>query len=454
MVSQRRTRFLQARPGRLALLFLALAALTLSRSSALGQLPTDDITYRREMLFRIPFEPESGERMLREVRLHLSVDQGRTWRHYQTAMPERRSFDFRADRDGQYWFAVQTVDTAGRVYPQILDGTRPGLKLCVDTQPPSAVLRPLPGREGLVGVEWDVRDPNLDLPSLRLEYRLPSAVAWQPLTIEPAATGQRFWNPGINGAIEARVAVYDKAGNLGGTTIPLNSSGASGFGNPAPEPGSPPSQNPAGPVDMVNSKRININYEITDAGPSGVSAIELWLTQDGRAWQRIKEEQNPQRPMVVDVSGEGLYGFTLVVISGVGLLEKRPQSGDQPQKWVKVDLTKPKVSLNGVDVGRGVDSGKMFITWTASDDNLLQQPITLSYAQKPEGPTWVPIVSNYENTGRYVWSMPVDVPYQLFVRVAAADKAGNMSSAETPQVIKVDLALPRAVIKGLEAATK
>src|SRR5205085_10629766 len=143
--------------------------------------------------------------------------------------------------------------------------------------------------------------------------------------------------------------------------------------------------------------------------------------------------------------GEGLCGFTLVVRSGVGLGERPPQVGDPPQAWVEVDLTKPIVRLQGVEVGRGADSGKLTILYQANDKNLARQPITLSYAETVGG-SWKPIAAGVENNGRYVWQMPQDVPYQFLVRVEAVDGAGNAGSDETPKPVAVDLTLPKGVI--------
>jgi len=59
----------------------------------------------------------------------------------------------------------------------------------------------------------------------------------------------------------------------------------------------------------VNSKRISLNYEIKEEGPSGTSAIELWLTRDGRAWDKYKEDASHQPPLTFEVKEEGQYGL-------------------------------------------------------------------------------------------------------------------------------------------------
>jgi hypothetical protein len=403
------------------------------------------ISPSKERTFRIPFQ--TTDRRLREIQLYYSTDQGRTWRHYATATPDQGYFQqFTAPQDGSYWFAVRTVDLQGRVNPPTDDGLRAGLKVLVDTQRPVVNLRALPARDGHVGVEWDARDENLDVNTLRLEYQVQGATQWLPVRTEFVAAGQAYWIPITNAALDVRLTVSDTAGNIGEARAVVAAPGVANTPNP-----NPPSNQPS--VRFVNSKRINLNYRLDDVGPSG-AVVELWYTRDGKNWQKYSEDKTPQPPYIVDVHDEGVYGFTLVVHSGVGIGDRPPQVGDPPQIWVEVDLTKPQVRLLTADVGRGPDAGNMSITWTATDKNLARQPISLSYAEQPDGP-WTPIATTLDNTGRYVWRMPATgVPFKMLVRVEAVDKAGNIGSATTTEHVKVDLSRPKVSIIDVGAAGK
>jgi hypothetical protein len=431
---------------------LALASLLVARSAHAQGLATD-VTYSRHAMFRIPFQAEPGDRRLKQLQLYVSTDQGQTWQAVVTVTPDQRSFDYRAASDGLYWFAVRTFDLEGRAYPVSMEGARPGLKVFVDTQPPVVRLRALPPRDGEAGVEWEVRDDNLDTGSLRLEYRLPGA-DWALLATDLPATGQKYWRPVTNGPVEVRLRARDRADNWSEEKVTVTPGAATARPQPeVVEPTQPRTTEPA--IRLVNSKRIALNYEIKEKGPSGVSSVELWYTQDlgGRNWQKYMEDPGAKPPIQFDVAGEGLYGFTLVVRSGVGLGDRPPQVGDQPQVWVEVDLTKPVVRLGSVDVGRGADAGRLTINWTATDKNLGRLPITLSYAEQAGG-QWTPIATGVENSGRYVWQMPTGVPYRFLIKVEATDKAGNVGADETPKPVIVDLAQPKAVILTVEPGTK
>jgi hypothetical protein len=430
-----------------AILILLLAVGT---ASAQGQ--GSSIIYTRQMSFRIPFETDGADRSIRDVQLYVSEDHGQVWKKYGSASPDRRGFDFRAERDGLYWFATRIVDLEARPHPANIQDLRPDLRVFVDTQPPVVSLRQIAAQPGSVAIEWDIREDNLDLMSFNLEYRLPQSGEWLPLTAEPSASGQRSWGPGTNGVVEVRLRVRDLAKNEGEAKLSVRPGAGEYTSSTSADASRDDSATQPG-KRWVNSRQISLNYEIKDQGPSGVSTVELWSTRDGRNWVKYKEDTEHKPPLVFSVEEEGVYGFTLLVKSGVGLGERPPKAADAPQVWVEVDLTKPIVHWINVDVGRGTESGNLTITWKASDKNLGRDPVTISYGADTQGP-WTPIAKQIENQGRYVWHMPAGVPYKFWVKVEAKDKAGNVGSAQTMDAVIVDLHQPKGLITNIEAAGK
>jgi hypothetical protein len=439
---------------------LCLFASCLATSPARSQTLAGSITYAPQSVFRIPFVTDAGERQLQEVRLWVSEDQGQSWRKYGNGVaPEQRGFTFRAEHDGHYWFTVQTVDFAGRLNPPTVQGPQPQpgalpLKVCVDTRRPDITLRSRPAREGMVAVEWDIREENLDPSSFTLEYRLPGSVEWIPLVAEPSLLGERAWTPGTTGAVAVRLRVRDLAKNEAEASLIVTPGGqefrSASSGGDAQAGRSPGVAVPA--KRWVNSKHITLNYEIQEKGPSGVSAVELWFTRDGQKWEKYpKEQTTPPAPFTFEVYEEGVYGFTLVIRNGVGLGEAPPHVGDPPQIWVEVDLTKPIVHFVKTEVGMGSDTGNLTITWAASDKNLSREPISLFFAEDAKGP-WTPIEKNLENTGRYVWRKGPGAPHRFLVKVEAADRAGNVGEAVTLKPVLFDLTQPKGRILGVEPA--
>jgi hypothetical protein len=427
-----------------------------------AQEPVAGIIFSKSRAFRIPFNTGPNEVSLKQLQLFFSLDQGKAWQPAAVVAPRESAFRFAADRDGYYWFTVQTTDLQGRLFPANLDGAAPSLKVVVDTQPPSVTLDPLPPRGAEVGVAWSVRDDNLDLAlpdSLRLEYRPAGAADWLLAQTNPTAN-QHYWNPQTTGPAQVRVRARDRAGNLGEALTTVTAAGGLA---PGPTPAAPerPQEHSSGPVaadrKLVNSKRINLNYDLKEVGPSGVSVIELWYTMDSRSWNKHPTrfgEDPTQKSITFDVVDAGVYGITLVAKSGVGLGDRPPQIGDRPHLWIEVDTTRPQVQLHGVTVGTGADKGKLTVAWSARDKNIEQVPIVLSYGEQATGP-WKPFTPDkLKNTGQYVWQMPGDVPYQFHVRVEAADRAGNVGEAISENLIKVDLSNPKVRILNVEPAGK
>jgi hypothetical protein len=207
------------------------------------------------------------------------------------------------------------------------------------------------------------------------------------------------------------------------------------------------------PQHLLNTKKISLQYQVKNAGPSGVALVEVWRTCDGRKWEKYAQQANARPPFLVEVEKEGLYGFIIIARSGVGLSRKPPIDGEPPQLWVEVDLSPPQIKLHEPIVGTGRDNGKLTITWSAKDRNLGADPITISIADDSNG-EWRPIAQHVRNSGKFVWQMPPGTPYRFRVRVHAVDRAGNMGSDQTAAPIIVDLATPESVILGVDPVSR
>jgi hypothetical protein len=202
----------------------------------------------------------------------------------------------------------------------------------------------------------------------------------------------------------------------------------------------------------VNARKFHIDYRIDDIGPSGVSTVDLFVTQNnGEKWYRYGVDEDRHSPFEVEVPADGVYGFALRVVSGAGLSDPPPQSGDRPELVIVVDSSPPVVQLFPLRQGQGADSSRILITWQAADQKLADRPIALSYSANPNGP-WEPIADWLPNSGQYIWNIGPGVPARLYVRVVARDAAGNMARVDTPQPALVDLSKPTARIVDVESA--
>jgi hypothetical protein len=452
---------------------LALAAVLAFAPGGVQAIGGDGIFYSRDSAdegayfssqtaFRIPFQTDAGDRRIQEVLLYVSTDFGKKYQKVTTAGPNEKEFRFEARGDGWYWFTVQTRDTDGRYSPPDLNLVQPALKVCVDTKAPTVTMRWLQPREGQVGVEWEARDENLDPTTLRIDYRAVGG-DWIPLPAKQTAAGQYYWNAATTNPLEARIQVQDKAHNPAQYVTPSSNGGFKngvGAATPAGAGAAAPYEGATPGVTMVNTKDVELNFEIGDVGSSQVKSVEVWSTQDGRVWTKSPEDAPPKPPYTVKLPGEGRYGLTLIARSGVGLGLPTPKAGDTPQVWVEVDTTKPEVKNLSVEVGRGADVGALTVRWIAKDLHMRANPITISYMDAKEGAAgqWQIMAANIANPadGRFTWRMPMSpdapLPPQILVRVEAIDQAGNVGSATTPNPISTDLSIPKARVIGVTGA--
>ena len=167
------------------------------------------------MRFRIPFryDPAEMQRLqAREVQLYVSTDHGLRWRMVDRAEPRADHFDFLAPADGEYWFAVRTLDTFSRLHPAG-NNIEPALKVIVDATPPVLELLLTELEPGKVELRWTAADDHLDVSKLRIEYRQADSPEWQPAAVVPQPSGQTSWEVKSGGIVAVRGSISDLAGN-------------------------------------------------------------------------------------------------------------------------------------------------------------------------------------------------------------------------------------------------
>lgn len=499
--------------------------------------------------FRIPFKFDAAvlQKMnARELQLYVSRDRGVNWELGQVIAPETGRFEFQAVGDGEYWFAVKTLDAAGQLHPPGRT-FEPGLMVTVDTRQPALdlALESLGG--GKVQLRWKGDDVNLDPTSLRLEFIQPGTPNWQQVSIIPRGSGQTSWAVPETGVVAVRGTIADLAGNTGTTQkqISVDATGEAirrtppGVRAPIAEGDAPPAQNqpqtssvdapgramldnnptpaetqkyaalptgrgmreataPAeaaatkplttsqvsewpglrpevardrwesdplvadaaaprrssGLTKVINTRNFNIGYACDDVGPSGVGAVELYVTEDGgHKWWRYGEDPDRSSPFEVDVPRDGDYGFSIRVRSGAGLAAEPPASGDAPAIVVSVDLTPPVIEQFAVQAGQGAQAGQLVITWKlGAEAHPAAGPVSLYYGTTSAGP-WLPIAEGRPDSANYQWSVASGISAPIYVRMVIQDEAGNTATAVTPQPAMIDLARPRARIVDIVAPT-
>ncbi len=137
--------------------------------------PNDGVIFTRDRAFQIPFSVDDTElSRLTEVQLHVSRDRGISWTLAKKGQPKDKSFPFIAREDGEYYFAVRTVDREQRMFPAAMEQATPGLRVMVDTTPPQVSLREAAGSGEEIGLDGMWSTPISTLSRCGLSFALPT----------------------------------------------------------------------------------------------------------------------------------------------------------------------------------------------------------------------------------------------------------------------------------------
>lgn len=198
--------------------------------------------------FRVNFElpvAAASKDEPRLVELHVSENQGISWRVAGGAKPTDRGILFAAPADGEYWFMPRTKYASGKYLPQGAPAAE--LKVIVDTTPPVVELEAR-DEQGEVFIRWHIADQHLKADAFKLEYRLAGTnAAWQRVAVDaqenaPASDdlhGETTFILPIREqatAIVVRAEVLDAAGNRTVKEQPLAPREDEGAGPPAMSP--------------------------------------------------------------------------------------------------------------------------------------------------------------------------------------------------------------------------
>jgi len=194
-------------------------------------------------------------------------------------------------------------------------------------------------------------------------------------------------------------------------------------------------------AQIVNHHIFDLEYQVDDVGPSGVSAVELYVTEDaGQHWFTYGNDNDLLSPVLIDTRGEGTFGFAVRVRNGLGFADDPPQPGQAPEMIVTVDESLPAIELAQPGI-RTDGFGTIQLSWKVRELNPASTPVRLEYAAAPNGPWTLVFDWQFDQSG-YQWGVRPGTPTQLYFRLLARDAAGNVASAQTTQPVVVDLRRP------------
>jgi hypothetical protein len=481
-----------------------------------GSTGADEIVYMNQRGFQIPIRVQPDrQHEVKELILYMSSNKGQSWGISGRADPRKsKAFDFWAEQDGEYQFNVATIDKRDKQEPPDIYKVPAAMKVCVDTVKPVVRLASADRSGDEVTVAWEARDDRAEWTSFKVEYRAADNPGgqWTPLPVSPSERGNHRFRVNVPGDVHVRAVLRDLAGNEGadeklapgsamrhdpamrltrnddlpppnhsvppaptpgGATPPVISTPSSQpvtqpvsrqpydsapitTANSSPTPPAP-SRGQLPPLQIVNKRQVKLGFDVARFGPSGLSTVDIYVTQDeGATWVQSKDDPAVSLPVSPEVSNQApvkgtvtvqlpadgkVYGFYLVVKSRAGLGKPPPMPGAVPHVRLECDTTQPSAELYrpDPDPARGTS---LVLSWKAEDRNLSQNPISMEWSANATGPWEFIGGPELPNTGRYTWQVPPKIPPKVYLKLTVRDTAGNVAVAQTPEPVLIDLTVP------------
>ena len=153
-----------------------------------GRGPSEGCFILGSTSFSIPFTVDAVGIQPASVRLFVSRGPGETWELFDQKKPtaKLKQFQYKADGDGEYWFATRTMDASGQAHPA--GAISPQLKVYVDTTKPVIDLDVNADDQGRVHAALSVKDAT-PLKIVQLRYASDTVKTWQNLESAQLAAG-------------------------------------------------------------------------------------------------------------------------------------------------------------------------------------------------------------------------------------------------------------------------
>ena len=340
----------------------------------------------RQTTFNIPFSVDPSRPTV-EVQLFVSIDAGATWRQYARQRPTGGHFQFRAGRDGDFWFASRTIESDRT--PTSVNQLRPELYVVVDTEQPKMQFDASVGAAGEVVTSWHIVDASLEPNTLKIEYQTGAGQEWQAVAVErqpedqspKQLSGKMTWWPETSAhSIVLRAEVSDRAGNKAVVNrqlaLPKVASNR-GWQAPTAQAGIPtdpfhrPNQPQSAAVAWPSDNRVGQRLTPAESSPASPAAEN---TLAANQFPAATTEVQPPVGRQVTVGVDAADSATRRSVTGGLPPGERPRMS--ATKRFQLDYEIDTVSPSGirqVELWGTRDEGRTWTRWTTDQD--LQSPI-------------------------------------------------------------------------------
>ncbi len=201
-------------------------------------------------------------------------------------------------------------------------------------------------------------------------------------------------------------------------------------------------------VKVWSRKEVTINARSSDE--PDVLSRELWYASfDGKAWGEWQKHGivfAKEQP-ITWAPTEGHWKLYFRKTLSSGLAAPVPEAKTKNHAEFIIDRTAPTGAIDFPTSKAKLRGGtKYTVKWQAADKYLQASPITIRYSRDGKG-TWDVVAQGIPNTGSYEWTVPKDMTTAGQLQVLIADKAGNVGTVDSLNVL-VDSVNPNGHVVG------
>jgi hypothetical protein len=348
--------------------------------------------------------------------------------------------------EGHWRIYVKITQVSGLSMPDPTVETKGSSEFIIDRTAPVVSLQTPTSKAKVRGgqhynVRWNAADPHITTTPITILWSRGGDGKFDTVAESIPNTGSYDWlvpkDMTTNGQLQ--VQAIDRAGNIGlasSTQVLVDSIAPSG--------------RITGPAVTANNE-IDVAVNVNDAGPSGLSSVQLWMSRDdGATWvEGPMITETPMKSIHVKASNDGYYRLALVSIDQAGNSSALPRGKADDQFIMLVDSVKPVISLpsaNGITdadkagptARRAYKAGdRVQVQFIIKEVKLADNPVSI-YLQTDPAKGWTELGKNLPADAAFRFELPKIATKNARLKITAVDVAGNLGEAVAAETFSID----------------
>jgi hypothetical protein len=340
-----------------------------------------------------------------------------------------------APPEGHWQVYVRKILTSNLSMPEPTADSKVHGEFIIDRTAPQVAVKFPANKAILAGgqkytVTWDANDRHLRSSPVTITWSRDGKSQGEVVAANIPNNGAYDWTvpKDMTTSGVLRIETTDKAGNVGGgesTGIVVDSI--------------KPRGKVVGPA-IANRQDVNLDLDIKDEGPAGLSNAQVWVSQDeGGSWT--------QGPVVQDYKqvgwkapADGRYRLAIVAEDKAANKSPIPKGKSDDQFQLIIDTTAPVIQLSsaiGIQPADQANPGakrdykpgdRVQVPFMVKDANLAPNTVTVLFQADPSKP-WQELGTKLPADAAFRFAIPEVETKQARIKVTAVDQANNVGEA-------------------------